>query len=200
MSQSSRIFTTYLEEVRLVACTNSFYPRGTVRCINTPLFRSAIARDVACLLDLDPEVKSWSCLPIELRAGSLHHVPDFEVISQDTSYLLDVGQTPLWVGDAARTAGYDHQTDIYDLEKLSQRLSNARDLLRYATYNVSLGDKVRILSILDEYGPVSIRDCAASLQNTSDPIGSIASMVLRRIVEIDLDYEPIGPDTRISRV
>lgn len=200
MSQSSRIVRSYLEEARRSACANSFYPRGTVRCANSSLFRSATARDVACLLDVDPDVTSWSCLPIELRAGSQYHVPDFEVICTDTRYLLDVDQAPLWVTEAAASAGYDYRLDTYDLEKLSQRLANARDLLRYATYNVSLGDKIRLLSLLDEYGPMSIKDCAPSIQNTSDPIGSIASMVLRRIVEMDLDDEPIGPDTRISRV
>jgi hypothetical protein len=113
---------------------------------------------------------------------------------------LDVDHPPVWAGEAASSVGYDYRSNPYDLETLSQRLANARDLLRYATYNVSLGDKIRLLSLLDEYGPMSIKDCAPSIQNTSDPIGSIASMVLRRIVVIDLDDEPIGPDTRISRV
>ncbi len=200
MSQSSRMLRSYLEETRLTACTHNYYPRGTVRCANSPLFRSAVARDVACLLDVDPEVTSWYCLPLELQAGSLRHVPDFEVICGDTSYLLDVDHPPVWAGEAASSVGYDYRSNPYDLGILSQRLANARDLLRYATYNVSLGDKIRLLSLLDEYGPMSIKDCAPSIQNTSDPIGSIASMVLRRIVEMDLDDEPIGPDTRISRV
>lgn len=200
MSKSSRILRSYLEETRLTACTHNYYPRGTVRCANSPLFRSEVARDVACLLDVDLEVTSWLCLPLELQVGSLRHVPDFEVICGDTSYLLDVDTPPVWVGEAASSVGYDYRLNPYDLESLSQRLANARDLLRYASYNVSLGDKIRLLSLLDEYGSMSIRDSARCIQNTSDPIGSIASMVLQRIVEIDLDEEPIGPDTRISRV
>lgn len=200
MSQRSRILRSYLEETRLTACTHNYYPRGTVRCGNSPLFRSEVARDVACLLDVDSEVTSWSCLPMELQSGSLRHVPDFEVICGDTRYLLDVDQPPVWAGEAALSAGYHYRLNPYDVGSLSQRLANARDLLRYASYKVSLGDKIRLLSLLDEYGSLSIRDCTPSIQNTSDPIGSIASMVLQRIVEIDLDDEPIGPDTRISRV
>lgn len=200
MSQSSRILRSHLEETRLAAGANNFYPRGTVRCVNTPLFRSPAARDVGCLLDVDPEVTSWSCLPLELRVGGLHHVPDFEVVCGDTSYLLDADAAPQWVCEAALSAGSIYRSGAYDLVKLSQRIANARDLLRYATYFVSLGDKIRLLSLLEEYGSMSISECATCFQNTSDPIGSIASMVLRRIVEINLDDEPIGPDARISRV
>lgn len=200
MNRSSSIVRSYLEETRLTACTHNYYPRGTVRCANSPLFRSAVARDVACLLDVDSEVTSWYCLPLELQAGSLRHVPDFEVICGDTSYLLDVDHPPVWVGEAASSVGYDYRSNPYDMEILSQRLANARDLLRYATYNVSLGDKIRLLSLLDEYGSMSIRECASCILNTSDPIGSIASMVLQRVVAIDLDDDPIGPDTRMRRV
>lgn len=199
MSQSSRALRNHLAETRHAASANIFFPRGTVRCINQPLFRSPSSRDVACLLDVDPAVTSWSCLPVELRLGSKYHIPDFAVEGIDGNYLLDVGATAAWVENAAASVGYRHRSGVYNLAELSLRLANARDLLRYAAYNVSLGDKIRLLGALEHEGSMSITDCAPLIMNSSDPIGTIASMVLQRIVDIDLDEEPIGPRTRIRR-
>jgi hypothetical protein len=33
-----------------------YYPLATIKCAGTPSFRSQDARDLACLLDVDPDV------------------------------------------------------------------------------------------------------------------------------------------------
>jgi hypothetical protein len=56
-----------------------FSPRGTVRCDGRRMFRHRAARDFGCLLDVDPSVISWTCLPMVLRHPQGTHVPDFAV-------------------------------------------------------------------------------------------------------------------------
>lgn len=54
-------------------------PKATVYCHGTPMFRSRAARDIGCLLDVDPDVQAWECQRLELRVGNRHHAPDFLV-------------------------------------------------------------------------------------------------------------------------
>src|SRR5689334_4583394 len=61
------------------ASERKFYPAAAVKCDGPLLFRSQCARDVACLLDVDHAVKSWTCMPPPLALGDRSHVPDFAV-------------------------------------------------------------------------------------------------------------------------
>jgi hypothetical protein len=163
------------------------------------VFRTNEARSIGCLLDLDPEIMSWECLPLELTCGSHSHIPDFLVHSGSTSYLLDAAAPPKWAPQAAAAIGNAYLLNRYDLRASAIRLSNARDLLRYASYSVSLSDRIRLLTILDEHGSLPLATCAEVIKNSSDAVGAIASMALQRFVAIEIDDELIGPDTRIAK-
>lgn len=193
-----------LTRIRESASFLTFTPRGTVRCQGLPLFRSQAARDLACLLDIDPDVESWMCLPTALAHDAGTHVPDFAVIRSKRSVLVDVIPTdatapPPWVPNAARAVGYGHEAHTEAELHVGFRLDNARDLLRYANYRISLGDRVRLLTLLDEQGPMPLAVCMQVIRDGRDPIGVIAAMALRRFVEMDLDEDRIGPETRVSR-
>jgi hypothetical protein len=62
ISQSSAIVadngSDLLARIRESASSLLFPPRGTVRCDGPPLFRTRAARDLACLLDVDPDVEA----------------------------------------------------------------------------------------------------------------------------------------------
>lgn len=194
-----------LARMREGAACLSFHPRGTVRCRGVPLFRNQAARDLGCLLDVDPDVESWTCLPLVLAYGTGMHVPDFAVVRSGGTILADAvlpdskSPPPDWVPDVARDLGYRYEAfgacDLHD----GFLLGNARDLLRYANYRISLGDRVRLLSLLDEQGPMPLSVCMQVIRDGRDPIGVIAAMALRRFVEMDLDDGRIGPETRVSR-
>jgi hypothetical protein len=152
-----------LAQMRESASSLSFHPRGTVRCRGVPLFRNQAARDLGCLLDVDPDVESWTCLPTVLAYGTGMHVPDFAVERSDGKVLVDAvspdtkSPPPDWVSDVARDLGYRYEAfSECDLRE-GFRLDNARDLLRYANYRISLGDRVRLLTLLEEQGPMPIR-------------------------------------------
>jgi len=190
--------------LRLEAASRSFPPRGTVRCIGQPLFRSRAARDLACLLDLDLGVVSWTCLPFMMDDEGGQHVPDFAVTRPNGITLHDVDEgvstaLPDWITDAAHDRGYQYERVPAGELREGFRLENARDLLRYAGFRAPLGDRVRLLALIDEYGPMPLAHCMQVVRTGTDPIAVIAALVLRRFLEIDLDEARIGPDTRVAR-
>lgn len=182
-----------------------FPPKNTVRCVGRPMFRTHVARDVGCLLDLDPTVVSWTCLPLVLSCRNRHHIPDFSVTRPEGVSLVDalprLGTRPVpeWVVEATQAMGYQHETHQEAELRGSVRLENARDLLQYAAYRPSLGDRVRILAILEESGSMPLSSCLQAVRSGHDAIAVIASMALQRFIEIELDDARIGPSTIVSR-
>ncbi|CAN7393873.1 hypothetical protein LJR098_003360 [Rhizobium sp. LjRoot98] len=180
--------------------THIFYPLHTVRCSGPGIFRSQLSRDIACILDVDEAVVSWSCLAVVLTHEDQIYRPDFLVERADGLVLVDgrdAEDKPSWVGQNAQDAGYRYET--MEPSALSAiRLKNAKDLLRYARYEVPLSDRVRLLAALDEHGTLSVADALAAFAETK-PIAGIASLFLQRLISMDLDEGLIGPETIISR-
>ncbi len=194
-----------LATIRDEAAALSFPPKNTVRCIGIPMFRTQTARDVGCLLDIDPSVISWTCLPMVLSRRNRHHVPDFAVSRATSASLVDAipclvkRSPPEWVSGATETIGYRHETYHGADLRGDVRLENARDLLQYASYRASLGDRIRILTLLDENGSMPLSACLQAVRNGHDAIAVVAALALQRFIEMDLDDARIGPDTRVSR-
>ena len=189
-----------LEAIRAEAEALSFHPRGTVRCGGMPLFRTQLARDFGCLLDIDPDVEEWSCLPLVLRSGGRTHVPDFLVAGGQGAWLMDAPETAPepWVPEAACREGFRYGWKSADDIRAGTRLANARDLLRYARWSCPLGDRVRLLAALDENGSIPVAECLTAFRETN-PIAGLSSLVLHRFVEVDLDEARIGPETLVRR-
>ncbi|TPK53019.1 hypothetical protein FJ546_30530 [Mesorhizobium sp. B2-4-19] len=193
--------TDQLVSVRADAARLHFHPRGTVRCIGTPLFRTQRARDLGCLLDVDPTVVEWSCLPLVLHRLGDSHVPDFLVVRENETSLVNAvsesSRLEPWIQDAAAETGY--QYEVQSPIVAGHRLANSMDLLRYARWHCPLGDRVRVLAALDEHGSLTVAECLTAFHETV-PIAGLSSLVLRRFVEIDLDEARIGPETAVRRI
>lgn len=203
MTSSAEIQEPALVAVRAQALECLFRPRGTVRCSGRPAFRSQLARDLGCLLDVDDEVDAWSCLPVMLLEGNNSHVPDFLVLRGSEHVLMDAvrhpGDAPHgWIEEAAAERGYGYETWRVERIRSGYRLSNARDLLRYAGWECPLGDRVRLLAGLDETGSMTITECLSAFRETR-PIAGLSSLILNRFVEIDLDEARVGPETQVRR-
>lgn len=194
-----------LRAARNSASIRTYHPAGTVKCDGVPLFRSQAARDVGCILDVNPSVITWRCMPSPFGAGGIAHVPDFHVFDEDgTALYLDAPDRAVSVdvaavaSEAARiNARYRllDRAEIYD----SFRLRNARDLLRYAAHVTPLGDRLRLLAALDEHGSLPLAECLKAFRETR-PVPGIASLILHGYVEVDLDDAPLGPETAVRRI
>jgi hypothetical protein len=183
------------------ATNKNFYPRGTVRCSGEPMFRSQLARDLGCLLDIDRHVVAWLCLPIELKAAFGPHVPDFMVdYDNGTRMFMDAveDEGSPDITEAAAIAGILHRFEFRQNIEAGCRLHNARDLLRYANYRTPLNDRVRLLASLDEVGSLCVGECLNIFRETQ-PMTGISWMILNRMVVLDLDEAMIGPESILRR-
>ncbi|EJC80663.1 hypothetical protein Rleg4DRAFT_2298 [Rhizobium leguminosarum bv. trifolii WSM2297] len=192
-----------IASLRSAAQSNSvqiFYPLSTVRCAGPVLFRDQLARDIACLLDIDDDILSWSCRSLSLSHGGQIYKPDFLVKRADLSFVVDgirEEAAPEWVREKAIAAGYPYE--LIDASVLpSVRLKNAKDLLRYARYEAALSDRVRLLAALDEFTSMTVSEALIVFRETK-PMAGLASMVLQRFVTMDLDERLIGPETIVRR-
>ncbi len=193
-----------LRSSRKISAVRTYYPLGTMKCDGVSLFRSQVARDLACLFDFNPGIVSWRCMPISLDCGRKQHVPDFEVLNSDgTSLFIDAPDRNVDIAPIKASAseklsmGYRQARadEMYD----GPRLKNAKDLLRYANYNVSLGDRLRLLSALDEHGTLTVAESLTAFSETK-PVAGLAVMILHGFIEIDLDASLIGPETTVRRI
>lgn len=181
--------------------TKIFYPQQTVHCSGPAVFRSQLARDIACLLDVDDGVTSWSCVVETFLHDGQSYFPDLVVEREDCRTVIQANEqpeaVPAWLCSAARRAGYEFQALTRD-DLPVLRLRNAKDLLRYARYEVALDDRIRLLAALDEHGNLTVAECLSAFRNVPS-IPGLASLALARIVTIDLDDKLIGPETIVRR-
>lgn len=177
-----------------------FYPLSTVRCVGPVLFRDQAARDIACLLDVDDDVVSWSCRTTTLINDSESYRPDFTVECTGRRFVIDADREdgpPAWARSNAVTNGLPFE--IVAASTLPRiRLKNAKDLLRYARHEAALSDRIRLLAALDEYSSLSVSEALMVFRETK-PVAGLASMVLQRLVTMDLDDRLIGPETIVRR-
>jgi len=177
-----------------------FFPLQTVRCDGPAVFRTQLARDIGCLLDVDDDVISWSCGTVKLAMDGITHVPDLVAERTDGIVLIDAKTrtaSPTIIGETAAAAGYQYgPVSRSDLPAI--RLRNAKDLLRYARYSVNLDDRIRVLAALDECGTMTLAECLSAFR-TTQPVPAFASMVLQRFICVDLDEALIGPESVVRR-
>ncbi|WP_245496997.1 hypothetical protein [Rhizobium ruizarguesonis] len=190
------LYAAYAEASR-----KHFYPVATVRCSGTPMFRSQLARDLGCLLDVDRNVVAWLCLPRQVDADIGLHIFDFLVDYDDgTSVYLDAvdQEGSPDITEAAAIAGLQHRFEFRDRMEDGFRLLNARDLLRYARRRTPLNDRIRMLAALDDAGSLQVSECLGIFREVA-PMTAIAWMALHRLIELDLDECMIGPETLVRR-
>jgi len=184
-----------------IAVERVYYPLHSVRCAGIASFRSQSVRDYACILDFDDDVQSWRCRPVLDGPDDFSYQADFLVRRTASVDIVDImtaeRPVPRWVQDAILESGYGYSL-IDPGDYPATRLQNAKDLLRYARYDVPLAERVRLLASLDDLGSLTVAECLASIQ-ASQPIAAVARLVLQRFIEIDLDEALIGPETTIRR-
>lgn len=171
-----------------------------LRCVGEAVLATPLAVDLARLLDVDGDVERWSCAPAESDVAD-HAGIVFEVLrATGTERLLpsersDAGGEARDRQPACGTA----RVRLITREDIDPvRLENAKLILPYARWRVSIDDRVRLLAALDDEGSVTLGECLAIFRNTSRPIAAVAAMALARVVDLDLD-QPLGSRTRVIR-
>jgi hypothetical protein len=145
------------------------------------LYRSEHARNVACLLDLDPKVVQWSSAPPLLHNGADEYQLDFVVITDNGSFLIEVGRKeprpPQWVTSLAESMGHHYRPVAMAELEGSFRLQNAKDLLRYGFYRQALCDRIRLLAAMDEMGSLTVAEYMSAVRE-GRPMQTVAALAL----------------------
>lgn len=69
---------------------------------------------------------------------------------------------------------------------------------RLTRYNkASLGDRLRIPTLLEENGSMPLSTCLEAVRNGHDAIAVITALALQRLIETDLDEARIGPEQSV---
>jgi hypothetical protein len=182
-----------------------FHPVATVKCDGVPVYRSQVARDAACLFDVDAAVSGWRGMPFNLGTDDQPIVPDFLVTNCDGSTtLLDAPDRAPSVDIAVMEVEAERKGARYRLLAHEEvyngfRLRNAKDLLRYGNQSVPLGDRIRLLAALDDEGSMPLQECLKAFLETK-PVAGIAALILQGFVDVDLDEGPIGPNTMVRPI
>lgn len=170
----------------------------TVRCVGEPRFRTLSVADAGCQLNVDLSVLAWICRPLALTHRGRTLLPAFEVAGNTAVELVAVSVDYEHVPDWAVARGMPIVA-VSTSQLMGNRLKNARELVRYATWRASLSDRVRLLAALDQEGSLPLGEAMTAIRNGTDPIGAIAALALRRFVDLDLNSGRIGPETRVAR-
>ncbi len=133
--------------------------------------------------------------------------------------------TALISTDASRTALYvvppgDKHPEPQEIEETSERLrtcgcayqvlttadvrreplySNSKLVWECRSQRVAAGDRIRILHVLTENGPLPLIETASAALRTSDAIAVVLALACQGLVEIDLAVGPLGPETQVRR-
>ncbi|MDX0425396.1 hypothetical protein GOC91_19135 [Sinorhizobium medicae] len=118
--------------------------------------------------------------------------------SDGSTHVVDIAGSqviPPWIARAAELEDFGYRLwSVNDFP--ATRLRNARDLLRYARYETSLADRLILLTALKEAGSLRLSE-AITMASGTKVVPIISSMILQRLITIDLDAELIGPDSVI---
>ena len=80
------------------------------------------------------------------------------------------------------------------------RLSNALAVWSTRHGQVAVGDQVRVLVHLDEASAAPLIEAARSAIATPDGVAAVLAFACRGLIAVDLETEPIGPETAVRRV
>ncbi|WP_182084436.1 hypothetical protein [Aureimonas sp. ME7] len=171
-----------------------------LRCVGEAVLPTPLAVDLARLLDVDEDVDRWSCRQASTGVSDRPGVVFDVHRATETEHLL-ASEHPDAGGDTrdrqpACGTGRVRVVTQDDIDPI--RLENAKLILPYARWRVSIDDRVRLLAALDEEGSVTLGDCLAIFRNTTRPIAAVASLALARVVDLDLDT-PLGSRSRVIR-
>lgn len=200
-------FHSVVEAAKSRASIQVYRPLTTLKCEGHRYFRSQAARDLACLLDVNAAVTSWTCMPGAIVTPSGLHVPDFGVFNAsgkacffDASDRSDLVDAQSLAAAAREQSEWSYRLVRHEEMYDGPRLRNVKDLLRYAQHLTPLADRIQVLAAFEEVGTMTVAECLPLFRESRGMAG-LASMILReRMLDIDLDEALIGPETVVRLI
>ena len=176
---------------------------NATKCLTAIPIRTSLHRDALIQSVLDPHVRSAEFLK-EVRFGAdVVTVNSIVLRRDDGAYMLDiVGHTIPRDVDQEETlySGLKSlglsllRLDAADIRR-EPKLSSAREIWSYRTFDVPPRDRTRILSALSEYGPRPLASLEDIVQSRFELSASVYRLACEDLVEIDIATRALGPNS-----
>jgi hypothetical protein len=165
--------------------------------------RNPLVRDALVAASLDPAVRSIDYIASARVAAASVKLCAIVIFRDDGRYLLDVLEArPLREFDAEglaqialRDLGLTPLTITRADIKREPRYTNSKLVWTYRMHPVGFAMRMRVLSVLQEDGPMAMGRLLSSIQADRDPSPAILALACSDLLELDLFTEPLGPST-----
>jgi cell division protease FtsH len=184
-------------------CPESFVSVKTATAI--PAVQGLVT-DALIQATLDPRVRAIEFQPSAVLGLQTIDLDAIVLVRNDGRFHLDVV--------AARRLRTLEQEDLFllalqDLGLTSivmtsediqsqPRFSNSRLVWRYRGYPVPVGLRIQVMQHLARGGPTLLGRLLEEIRGESDPGAALFAMACANLVEIDLQEQPVGPETRVA--
>ncbi len=165
--------------------------------------RHPALRDALVQASLDPRIRSIGYVASAFVASEHVELGAVVVLRDDGRFLLDVVQARP-VRDLEEEgllqialADLDLQPLVVTAEEIRRepRYANAKAVWRYRLHPVGIAMRMRILTLLQEDGPLRL-DCLLNRVHTvRDPAPAVLALACSDLIELDLVSQPLGPST-----
>lgn len=165
--------------------------------------RNPLLRDALVQASLDPAVRSLEFIQTATVETTQVALRAIVIIRDDGRFYLDVVEARQ-VCDVETEGLALIAFDRLDLKPLTlsaadikrqPRFANARAVWEYRMHPVGIAMRLKILSVLQEDGPMPLGCLLKQIRATRDPAPAVLALACSDLVEIDLVSRPLGPLT-----
>jgi hypothetical protein len=165
--------------------------------------RHPALRDALIQSSLDPQVRSIGYVASAFVASEQIELSAVVVLRDDGSFLLDVVPARR-VRDIEEEglllialANLDLQPLVVTAEDIRREplCTNAKTVWTYRLHPVGIAMRMRILTVLQEDGPLRLACLLKRINAVRDPAPAVLALACSDLIELDLVSQPLGPST-----
>lgn len=165
--------------------------------------RHPLVRDALVQASLDPQVRTLEFVQSTVVNATQVALQAIVVVRDDGRFHLDVVEArpvrDVEVEGLALIAldrlGLAPLTLTAADIKREPRFANAKSVWAYRLHPVGIAMRLKILSVLQEDGPMPLGCLLKRIPSTRDPAPAVMALACSDLVELDLISRPLGPST-----
>lgn len=171
------------------------------KCAGGIPFSSPLMREALLQASLDREVTRIEYV----TSAQLPHAVGAVVIHRDGKrFALDIrrgGEDIAAEGAEFETVVREHRLELLPITETElrrePRFGNSKLAWLYARHPVNIDDRMRILQMLADEGPLTLGEIVRDSRFHREPSSAVMALACSDLIELDLDSHPLGPETTV---
>jgi hypothetical protein len=168
--------------------------------------RHPLVRDALVQASVDPQVRALEFVPMAIVGAAQVALEAIVIVRDDDRFHLDViearpvrdieleGLALIALDRLALTPFTLTAADI----KREPRFANAKTVWAYRLHPVGIEMRMRILTVLQEDGPLRLACLLKRVRTVRDPAPAVMALACSDLLELDLLSQPLGPTTMVG--